>query len=171
MKETICDYWDNMEPPKTYTDWLFKYFAGVSSKEITERLQTVCADAAKEILCYLQTKKDLFEQEMPRSVYSDKCKQNNERLLYTVSKLSLALDLFAVAYSVQYKRTLDTIQEEKEKLLDILLYDLKREIETGIRKAPETANANTDAAPENHNRFGDSKSGAGGTMPNNVQNS
>ena len=171
MKETICDYWDNMEPPKTYTDWLFEYFKNVSAEDAIERLKTVCADAAKEILCYLQTKKDLFEQEMPRSVYSDKCKQNNERLLYTVSKLSLALDLFAVAYSVQYKRTLDTIQEEKEKLLDILLYDLKREIETGIRKAPKTANADTDAAPENHNRFGDSKSGAGGTMPNNVQNS
>ena len=29
----------------------------------------------------------------------------------------------------------------------------------------------TDAAPENHNRFGEGKSGAGGTMPNNVQNS
>lgn len=169
MKETICDYYNSMESPKTYTDLLFKYFAGVSSKEITEQLQTDCADAARKISCYLQTKKDLSEQEMPRSVYSDKCKQNNERFLCTMAKLSLALDLFAVAYSVQYKRTLDTIQEEKEKLLDILLYDLKREIETGIRKAPETANADT--APENHNRFGEGKSGAGGTMPNNVQNS
>jgi len=141
MKESIGDYWDSTEPPKTYTDLLFEYFAGVSSKKITERLQTVCADTAKEISCYLQTKKDLFEQKMPRSVYSDKCKQNNERLLCTMAKLSLALDLSAVAYSGEYKRTLDTIQAKKEEMLNCLLSGLEKDIETSAYSDAQTTDA------------------------------
>lgn len=141
MKETISDYWDSTEPPKTYTDWLFEYFKNVSAEDAIKRLKTVCSASAEEISCFIETRMVLRESTMPRVEYCDKFHQNNERLLYTMAKLSLALDLSAVAYSGEYKRTLDTIQAKKEEMLNCLLSGMEKDIETSAYSDAQTTDA------------------------------
>ena len=141
MKESICDYWDSAEPPKTYTDWLFEYFKNVSAEDAIKRLKTVCADSAEEISCFIETRMVLRESTMPLAEYCDKFHQNNERLLYAMAKLSFALDLSAVAYSVRYKRTLDAIQAKKEEMLNCLLSGMEKDIETSAYSDAQTTDA------------------------------
>lgn len=80
---------------KDYTKKLDKVFQELRKDDILEKLETYCTDALIEIT---QFKQSSFRE------------RNADRLLYFVSKLSLAIDLFAFSFSGKYARTLETMK-------------------------------------------------------------
>lgn len=90
---------------KDYTKKLDKVFQELRKDGILEKLETYCTDALIEIT---QFKQSSFRE------------RNADRLLYFVSKLSLAIDLFAFSFSGKYARTLETMSQRKN-MLDYLV--------------------------------------------------
>ena len=174
-KSDICldtsDYFlETDRKDQLYQSKLFEVFTKTGAETQIAQLTAECEKAIAEVELYRQAKAELQGASCSRPVYWALFKQNTRRILHAIARLSFAVDLFAVSYNTNYSRTLDTVQAQKQKMLDNLLDELngvKKQTVTNIA----TANADTDAAPENHNRFGEGKSGAGGTMPNNCQNS
>lgn len=93
---------------KDYTKKLDKVFQKLRKDGILEKLETYCTDALIEIT---QFKQSSFRE------------RNADRLLYFVSKLSLAIDLFAFSFSHKYARTLETMRKQRQNMLDDLVKD------------------------------------------------
>lgn len=93
---------------KDYTKKLDKVFQELRKDGILEKLETYCTDALIEIT---QFKQSSFRE------------RNADRLLYFVSKLSLAIDLFAFSFSGKYARTLETMKSQRQNMLDDLVKD------------------------------------------------
>nr|DAN36618.1 MAG TPA: hypothetical protein [Caudoviricetes sp.] len=93
---------------KDYTKKLDKVFQELRKDGILEKLETYCTDALIEIT---QFKQSSFRE------------RNADRLLYFVSKLSLAIDLFAFSFSHKYARTLETMKSQRQNMLDDLVKD------------------------------------------------
>lgn len=91
---------------KDYTKKLDKVFQKLRKDGILEKLETYCTDALIEIT---QFKQSSFRE------------RNADRLLCFVSKLSLAIDLFAFSFSGKYARTLETMRKQRQNMLDYLV--------------------------------------------------
>ena len=91
---------------KDYTKKLHKVFQELRKDDIVEKLEAYCIDALIEIT---QFKQSSFRE------------RNADRLLYFVSKLSLAIDLFVFSFSGKYARTLETMKSQRQNMLDYLV--------------------------------------------------
>lgn len=91
---------------KDYTKKLHKVFQELRKDDIVEKLETYCTDVVMDIT---QFKQSSFRE------------RDADRLLYFVSKLSLAIDLFAFSFSGKYARTLETMKSQRQNMLDYLV--------------------------------------------------
>ena len=91
---------------KDYTKKLDKVFQELRKDGIIEKLEAYCIDALIEIT---QFKQSSFRE------------RDADRLLYFVSKLSLAIDLFAFSFSGKYARTLETMKSQRQNMLGYLV--------------------------------------------------
>lgn len=93
---------------KDCTKKLYKVFQELGKDGIVEKLEAYCTDVVIDIARFRQ------------SCFREK---NADRLLYFVSKLSLAVDLFAFSFSGKYARTLETMKKQQQNMLDDLVKD------------------------------------------------
>ena len=98
---------DNQE---YYTKKLWQVFYEIHLDGVNEKLEAYCADVIREIIHFKQFRK-----------YRETRKDSADRLLAMVSKLTLAIDLFALSFSADYKRTQKTMEIQRRNLLDGLL--------------------------------------------------
>ena len=91
---------------KDYTKKLDKVFQKLRKDGILEKLETYCTDVVMDIIRFKQSS---FRE------------RDADRLLYFVSKLSLAIDLFAFSFSGKYARTLETMKIQRQNMLDYLV--------------------------------------------------
>lgn len=93
---------------KDCTKKLHKVFQELGKDGIVEKLEAYCIDVVMDITRFRQ------------SCFREK---NADRLLCFVSKLSLAVDLFAFSFSGKYARTLETMKKQRQNMLDDLVKD------------------------------------------------
>ena len=91
---------------KDCTKKLQKVFQELRKDGILEKLEAYCTDA---LIAITQFKQASFR------------KRDADRLLYFVSKLSVAIDLFAFSFSHKYARTLETMKSQRQNMLDYLV--------------------------------------------------
>ena len=126
---------------RLYQAKLFEVFTKTGAETQIDRLTAECGKAIIEVELYRQAKSELRSKSCSHPVYWALFKQNTRRILHAIARLSFAVDLFAVSYSTNYSRTVDTVLEQKQKMLDDLLDELN-----GVKKQTDrnTATANAD---------------------------